>query len=105
MSSLVRDVAKHRWIGFGPFLPTMTGFRAIFESAGLELTLAELRSNRYLAVVPKELVRSQVSSGELAELPLKLEPKAGWNISIVRRADRPVSSAAAALIECVKEAA
>jgi DNA-binding transcriptional LysR family regulator len=108
---------KQRWIGFGPFMPIMAGFKSIFDSVGsepptrylesssLDLTLTELKSNRYLSILPRELVRSELDSGELAEIPINLEPRNGWRISIIRLADHPVSPATADFLDCLKSAA
>lgn len=108
------ELAKQRWIGFGPFMPTMAGFCSIFEKTGLklparfletsscELTIAELQTNRYLAVMPRELIRPQLRSGDLIELPLKLEPIEGWRISVIRRVDFQLSPAAEDFLNCLR---
>lgn len=108
---------KQRWIGFGPFVPTMDGFRLLFESKGVELptrdletssldlTLAELITNRYLAVIPRELVKPELERNTLVELPVGLEPASGWNLSIIRLAEHPLSPAAADFLDAVRQQA
>ena len=105
---------KHPWIGLGPFMPTMKGFQSLFsraegdgpsrllETSSIDLTIAELRSNRYLAVLPRELVQSELKAGTLLELPIALEPMKGWGISVIRLAEHTPSPAVADFLDCVR---
>lgn len=112
-----KTLSQQAWIGFGPFMPTMQGFQGLFAAAGIEsptrlletssldLTIAETRSGRYLAAMPRELVRAELDRGELIELPLRLQPDNGWNISVIRMADHPLSPAVADFLDCLRGAA
>lgn len=112
-----RELAKHRWIGFGPFMPTLLGTRRLFEAAelaapdraletsSLDLTLAELRSGHFLAAMPMELVRSELHAGELLVLPLQADLGPPWNISIFRLADQSRSTASEHLLDCLRQVA
>jgi DNA-binding transcriptional LysR family regulator len=108
---------KQQWIGFGPFMPTMRGFQSLFSSGALEgpsrlletssldLTISELRSNRYLAVLPRELIRAELDLGELIELPIPLDPIKGWDISIIRMIEHPLSPAVQDFLDCLRSVA
>ena len=114
---MTEDLGKQRWIGFGPFVPTMIGFKSILghsdadlptrqvETSSFDLVLSELRTNKYLSVIPRELARPFLDSGELIELPMELEPAGGWRISIIRRADDQLSPAAEDLLDCIRASA
>lgn len=104
-------LSQQRWIGFGPFMPTMTGFQQLFnrlgkelparvlETSSIDITLSELRSNAYLCALPIELVRHELQAKDFCELPVALEPLTGWPISIIRPAERPLSPATADLLD------
>lgn len=112
-----QTLLKHSWIGFGPFMPIMRGFQSLFaaenlesparvlETSSLDLTLSEIGSGRYLAVLPRELVSHELETGAIVELPVKLQPNEGWNISIIRLADHPLSPATVDFLECLRIAA
>lgn len=112
-----RALAKHRWIGFGPFMPTLQGTRLLFEASALavperaletsslDLTLAELRTGDCLAALPAELVRSELDAGELVALPLQIELGAPWNISVYRLAAQSRSVASEQFVNCLRQAA
>lgn len=112
-----RELARQRWIGLGPFMPTLAGTRQLFESAGLvppdraletsslDLTLAELRSGQYLAALPIELVRTEIEAGELRALPLQQDLGPAWNISIYRLAEQPCSTASEYFLDCLRQVA
>jgi DNA-binding transcriptional LysR family regulator len=112
-----RVLAKHRWIGFGPFMPTLQGTRQLFEAAALEipdraletssldLTLAELRGGDCLAAMPAELVRAELDAGELVALPLQGGLGAPWNISVYRLAEQSRSTASEHFVDCLRQVA
>lgn len=112
-----RELARHRWIGFGPFMPTLAGTRQLFEPAGLapperiletsslDLTLAELRSGHYLAAMPAELVRAELEAGELRALPLQAEVGLPWNLSIYRLVEQSRSTASEHFLDCLRQVA
>ena len=105
---------KQPWIGFGPFMPTMKGFQSLFssdaleglprllETSSLDSTISELRSNRYLAVLPRELIRAELEASELIELPITLDPIEGWDISIIRMTEHPLSPAVQDFLDCLR---
>lgn len=110
-------LAKHKWIGFGPFMPTLAATRAIFESAGLELparnletssldlTLAELASGRYLAMLPRQLVAAELAAKRLVALPLPHDPTLDWNLVVASLVDRPRSADSRQFIDCLRTVA
>lgn len=112
-----RILGKQRWVGLGPFMPTMHGTRMLFESAGLELPprqletssldlmLAELAGNRSIAVLPRELVRREIDAAILVELPAELQPAEGWALMAVALAGRPRFPAVEQFMECLRAAA
>lgn len=112
-----RVLARHRWIGFGPFMPTLAATRALFEGAGIELpprlletssldlTLAELRSGRHLAMMPRELVAQEIADGELVMLPTPHDPALDWNLVVASLAERPRTADANQFIAGLREIA
>lgn len=110
-------ISKQRWIGFGPFMPTMAGFQGLFkrfdlelptrvlETSSLDLTLSELQSNECVTVLPRELVRRELADGAIVEVPIQLDPVDGWNIAIISLADRALSPASADFLDHVRAAA
>lgn len=110
-------IAKQRWIGFGPFMPTMAGFQGLFnrfglempsrilETSSLDLTLSALQSDQCVTVLPRELVRQELLAGIIVELPISLDPVDGWNLAIISLADRALSPASADFLDHVRAAA
>ena len=112
-----RELARHRWIGFGPFMPTLDGTRKLFETAGvavpdrvlesssLDLTLAQLRSGHHLAAMPVELVRPELDAGELVALPLRADLGPPWNISIYGLVEQSRPAASEQFLDCLRQVA
>lgn len=73
----------------------------VVESNSLPLTLALLRDNRRLAVLPVEVASDYAGLGLLAELPLVLSGLLG-PVTVFRRRAQPLSDEARALIEAIR---